>query len=64
MFDVHPRCKNFIADAEQCILKSGGLEIDKSNSARSHWLDGFKQMIDYEFPVIKPAPSIKVGSYA
>jgi len=64
LFEVHPRCKNFIADAEQCILKSGGLEIDKSNPMRSHWLDGFKQLVDYEWPIVKPIASVKVGSYA
>lgn len=61
---IHPRCKNFIADAEQCILKSGGLEIDKSNPNRSHWLDGFKNMIDYEFPIVRPTTPIRVGTYA
>lgn len=45
------KCKNLIADLEQCILKSGGTEIDKSNPKRSHWLDGLKNMIDYEFPI-------------
>lgn len=64
LVEVHPRCKNFIADAEQCVLKSGGLEIDKSNPDRSHWLDGFKDMVDYEFPVIRPTANAKVGAYA
>ena len=46
-------CKNLIADLDQCILKSNGLEIDKSNADRSHWIDGLKDMADYEFPVMK-----------
>lgn len=52
---ISKRCKNLIADLEQCVLKSEGLEIDKSNPKRSHWLDGMKNMIDYEFP-IRPKP--------
>lgn len=51
---INPKCKNFIADLEQCTMKPSTNEIDKSNSKRSHWLDGFKDMIDYEFPVRKP----------
>jgi hypothetical protein len=65
LIEVHPRCKNFIADAEQCILKSSGLEIDKTkNAMRSHWLDGFKDMIDYEFPIIKQDSKVMVKKYA
>lgn len=60
---VSSKCKNFIADAEQCILKSNG-EIDKSNIRRSHWLDGFKDMVDYEFPIYKHNSSVKVTNYA
>lgn len=47
------KCKNAIADLEQCSLKSGTHEIDKSNPKRSHWLDGMKDMIEYEFPITK-----------
>lgn len=53
---VHPRCKNFIADAERCSIKNGS--IDKSNPMRTHWLDGFKDMIEYEFPI-----KIKAGTW-
>lgn len=55
LIKISPKCKNLIADLEQCTLKSGTNEIDKSNPKRSHWLDGFKNMMDYEFPVRKPA---------
>lgn len=64
LIEVHPRCKNFIADAEQCILRSGGLEIDKKNVMRSHWLDGFKDMVDYEFPIVKQDSKVTVKKYA
>lgn len=65
LIEIHPRCKNFIADAEQCTLKSGGLEIEKNkNPLRSHWLDGFKDMIDYEFPIIKNSSKVQVKKYA
>lgn len=49
---VDPRCKQFIVDAEQCKMKDDVFEIDKKNPKRSHWLDGFKNMIDYEFPIV------------
>jgi len=52
--EVSPKCKNFIADLEQCILKQGTSLIDKSDPKRSHWLDGFKDMVDYEFPIRRP----------
>jgi len=48
---ISSKCKNFIADLEQCTIKQGTFEIDKSNPKRSHWLDGAKNMIEYEFPI-------------
>jgi len=45
------RCRNLIADLEQCVFRGGTFEIDKTNLKRSHWLDGMKNMIDYEFPI-------------
>lgn len=48
---VSSKCKNFIADLEQCIIKPGTNDIDKSDPERTHWLDGAKYMADYEFPV-------------
>ena len=48
---VSSKCKNFIADLEQCIIKPGTNEIDKTDPDRTHWLDGAKYMADYEFPV-------------
>lgn len=45
------KCRNTIADLEQCIFKGNVFEIDKSNPKRTHWLDGIKNMIEYEFPI-------------
>lgn len=61
---VSHKCKNLIADLEQCTLKeSDTFEIDKKDPRRSHWLDGAKNMVDYEFPVFKPA-QLRVQKYA
>lgn len=53
MVVVNPRCEEFIRDAERCKLKEGKYDIDKKDPERSHWLDGFKNMADYMFPVTK-----------
>ena len=45
------KCTNAIADLEQCIFRQGVFEIDKTNLRRSHWLDGMKNMIEYECPI-------------
>lgn len=50
---VHPSCKEFIADAEQVKVIDGAFKMDKTNLARTHWLDGAKNMADYLFPVVK-----------
>lgn len=50
---VHPKCKEFIADAEQVKVKDGAFEMDKTNPKRTHALDGFKNMADYMFPAVK-----------
>lgn len=47
---ISEQCKNLIADLEQCKLKDN-FEIDKKDPKRSHWLDGMKNMIDYEYPI-------------
>jgi len=45
-------CKETIKDFEQCILKPGTNELEKKkNPRRTHWLDGFKNMIQYEWPI-------------
>ena len=47
---VSYRCKKFISDCEQTIMK--GSELDKSKPNRTHMVDGYKNMADYEFPVV------------
>lgn len=48
---IDPKCKQFIADNERCIIKPGGTEIDKSDQKRGHLLDGAKNMAEYEFAI-------------
>lgn len=49
---VNPKCKEFIADCEQVKLKDGAFEMEKKDPKRTHALDGFKNMADFEFPVV------------
>lgn len=53
---INPQCRNLISDLERIKWKDAGFEFDKSDSKRSHWLDGMKDMIEYEYPAIKPVP--------
>jgi len=48
---IDPSCKELIKDCERVELKPGTDIIDKSDNRRTHWLDGFKNMIDFEFPI-------------
>lgn len=57
---VHPRCKHFIKDCEQVIWADSGTEFDKSNPARTHSLDGAKNMYDYEYPIASQEAQIIV----
>jgi len=50
---VDPRCKNLIADFDQCTIKEGLFEMDKTNHRRTHSLDGFKNFCDYEYPIVR-----------
>lgn len=59
---VDPKCRNFILDAEQCKLKDNVFELEKKNPKRTHWLDGFKNMVDYEFPIVR-TPAVREGRY-
>lgn len=49
---INPICKQFIGDLEQCVIKAGGFEIDKRDPKRTHWIDGAKYFIDYEYPIV------------
>ena len=51
---IDPTCKGLIADLEQTVNKEGTREIDKSNSQRTHYTDGMRYAIDFEYPIIKP----------
>ena len=51
---IDPSCKGLIADLEQTCNKEGTREIDKANSQRTHFTDGIRYAIDYEYPIIKP----------
>lgn len=57
---IHPRCKELRKDLDQCKLDSTGTVLDKSDSKRTHWLDGLKNMCDFEFPLIETEGVAKV----
>lgn len=57
---IHPRCKELRKDLDQCKMDSTGTVIDKSDLKRTHWLDGLKNMCDYEFPLIDNETLVKV----
>ncbi len=40
-----------IADLEQVVWRDGTFELDKRDQNRTHWLDGLKNMVDFEFPI-------------
>lgn len=50
---IDPSCKEFIKDLERVEVKPGTDSIDKSDLNRTHWLDGFKYMIELEYPIKK-----------
>lgn len=46
------KCKHTIRDFEKTSIKAqGGFELDKSDPKLTHYVDGFKNMIEYEFPI-------------
>ena len=51
---IDPSCKGLITDLEQTVNKQGTREIDKSNHERTHFSDGLRYAIDFEYPIIKP----------
>lgn len=51
-------CRQTIIDFEQCAMKPGTGQLDKSDLNRTHYVDGFKNMIEYEFPL-----GAKVGGW-
>jgi hypothetical protein len=53
-------CKDLLIDLERCKIKEDIFEIDKSDTKRTHWLDGLKDMCDYEYPIISPNAQVTV----
>ena len=51
---IDPSCKGLITDLEQTVNKVGTREIDKSNKERTHFSDGLRYAIDFEYPITKP----------
>ena len=51
---IDPKCKGLIIDLEQVTNLPNSRNIDKSNSSRTHFTDGFRYFIDYNLPIIKP----------
>ena len=51
---IDPSCKGLITDLEQTVNKEGTREIDKSNKERTHFSDGLRYAIDFEYSIIKP----------
>lgn len=51
---IHSKCKDLIDDLEQVKWKDNGFEFDKTNSMRTHWLDGLKNMVHLQYPALKP----------
>jgi len=53
---IDPSCVNLITDIEQVNLNDAGI-LDKTDPERTHWVDGLKDLIDFEFPIVKPLGS-------
>ena len=51
---IDPSCKGLITDLEQTVNKPGTREIDKSDKQRTHFSDGLRYAIDFEYPITKP----------
>lgn len=45
------KCKEAIKDMEQCVLEPGKNKLNKKDPKRTHWLDGFKNMVNHEWPI-------------
>jgi len=51
---IDPSCKGLITDLEQTANKPGTRDIDKSDKERTHFSDGLRYAIDFEYPITKP----------
>jgi hypothetical protein len=52
--------KELLTDLERVKIKEEIFELDKSDPKKTHWLDGLKDMCDYEFPVINPNAQVTI----
>lgn len=57
---IDPKCKNLIRDLDQVVWKDDSTTFDKSNPKLTHSLDGMKDMIDYEFPVMSNTKQVTI----
>ena len=51
---IDPKCKGLITDLEQVTNMPNSRQINKKDSNRTHFTDGFRYFIDYCMPIIKP----------
>ena len=51
---IDPSCKGLIDDLEKVTNMPNSREINKNDSNRTHFSDGFRYFIDYNLPIIKP----------
>lgn len=47
------KCPETVKDLERVKTKVGSHELDKTDPMRTHWVDGIKNMVHVEFPVVK-----------
>lgn len=53
------KCKNTIRDWERTSLKTNSFELDKSDIELTHYVDGFKNMVEFKWPIQHAAGSWK-----
>ena len=51
---IDPKCKGLITDLEQVTNLPNSRQINKKDSNRTHFTDGFRYFVDYSMPIIKP----------
>lgn len=51
---IDPKCRGLITDLEQVTNLPNSRQINKKDSNRTHFTDGFRYFVDYNLPIIKP----------
>ena len=51
---IDPKCKGLITDLEQVTNLPNSRQINKKDSNRTHFTDGFRYFLYYNLPIIKP----------